>query len=273
MSNYTINIGLEHSFKILAAADIHLNDCDERDSEKLLALSEKRKLVYPNGKTTLARAFEMSEAEKLPLFILGDMTDFVSEANLDNIRKITAENDFTFLAGNHDFRPMGGMKYDVPESRELNFERVNSCYNNNILFFSKVINGVNFVGLDNFYYRFTYEQIKLLKNEESKGFPIILMLHIPLFEDSIFHTIVRPGRDYASIVNVPAGMMSGYPEDRFIQQIADEPTKEMCSYITGCQNIKAVITGHLHKSFSVTLENDLPQFTVGKEEISEFTIL
>ena len=49
-------------------------------------------------------------------------------------------------------------------------------------FASKIVNGINFVALDNSYYNFDKEQFCFLREQVAKGLPIILLLHNPLYE-------------------------------------------------------------------------------------------
>ena len=52
-----------------------------------------------------------------------------------------------------------------------------------MLFSSRVFSGVNFIGIDDSYHQVEDWQTERLKTEAEKGLPIVLAMHVPLFED------------------------------------------------------------------------------------------
>ena len=55
-----------------------------------------------------------------------------------------------------------------------------------MFFNSRVVGGVNIVGIDNSYYRFADWQFWRLRREVAKGLPVVLAFHDPLFEPSLY---------------------------------------------------------------------------------------
>lgn len=267
-----IELGAEKPFTILHITDVHLTHTGIRDSFALHRLAKKRSKRYTHSENVLNKASTLAKEKNALIVNTGDMTDFFSYKNLKYVKKFTENNDCFFVNGNHDFRPFGGMEYDVPESMEKNLEKVQSAYKNSIRFSSKVINGINIVGIDNAYYRFTEEHFNSLKNEVAKGMPIILFMHVPLYGKDIYDLIVKGKRKHASLVSVPEELMKEYPDDRFKQQIADETTRTVTEYIKNEPLIKLVVCGHLHKSFETVLDGKLPQYMTGIDEIREIRV-
>ncbi len=257
-----LSLGAEKEFTLVQISDIHLNETDDTSSSELLKLSEKRKIKYPFCKTVLDDSKALIGENQL--IITGDMTDFVTESNMKTAKDFVDSSGALFVCGNHDFRPFGGMQYDVPKVREVNFEKVSTAYNNDIRFFSKVINGVNIVGIDDCYYRFEDWQYSRLETEVQRGLPIILALHVPLYNEACYDLMITEKRRYASLVAVPEEKLAIYPPERYIQQKEDAITRKMYDYILACPLIKAVICGHVHKNFETDL-NGKKQFITGTD--------
>ena len=193
------------------------------------------------------------------------MTDCFSHGSSEVVKKFTDETECLFVAGNHDFRIFGGMEFDVPASRERNLSAVSSLYGNDIRFFSKEINGVNIVGIDNAYYRFEEFQLEMLKKEIKKGLPIILAMHVPLYTQECYDLMITEKRRYASLVCVPEDKMQIYPPERYIQQKEDKITREMYDFILSQSLIKLVVCGHVHKNFEAVLPSGIPQLITGTD--------
>lgn len=261
----TLNIGAKAPFSLLHVTDIHIAAPDETDEPRIIELAEKRRNTYPFSMDVLRDIPIIAKEEHALPVITGDMLDCFSHGSLQTAKRFTEKNDCLFVAGNHDFRIFGGMEYDVPSSREKNLAAVSSIFRNDIRFFSEIINGVNIVGADDAYYRFEEFQLEALKKEIAKGLPIILFLHAPLYTPDTFDLMITEKRKYASLVNVPEEKMSIYPEKRYIQQLADEPTRRMYDYIISQPLIKAVVCGHIHKNFETVLPNGAPQLVTGTQ--------
>ena len=54
-----------------------------------------------------------------------------------------------------------------------------------VLFRSTVVNGVNFISLDDVYGTMTARQAELFEGEVKKGLPIVLCMHVPIYSDEI----------------------------------------------------------------------------------------
>lgn len=191
--------------------------------------------------------------------------DCFSHGSSAVIKKFTDSTDCLFVAGNHDFRVFGGMEFDVPSSRDKNLKAVSSLFGNDIRFFSKVINGVNIVGIDNAYYRFEEYQLEGLKAEVKKGFPIILALHVPLYTQECYDLMITEKRKYASLICVPEDKMKIYPPERYTQQKEDKITRAAYDFILSQKLVKLVICGHVHKNFEAYLPSGTPQFITGTD--------
>lgn len=253
------NLGASSPFNLIHITDVHLTETLAEDEERLKELAEKRRGRYTFSGTVLADIEKINRETDGLLLITGDMMDFNSLGNFKAISEFTAKNNCLFIAGNHDFRTFGGMEYDVPQVRESNLPAVQAIFKNDIRFFSKVINGINVVGIDNCYYRFEKWQFDRLKDEVGKGFPVILALHVPFYTEETYNLVVRGKRKHASQVCVPEDKMSEYPPERYIQQKEDAITREVYEYVLNEKMIKLLICGHIHKDCEGALSTGVPQ--------------
>ena len=246
-------------------SDVHVACPDETDEERIILLAEKRRKKYTFSERVLKEAAALAEEESALTVVTGDMMDCCSHGSAAAVKSFADKTGCLFAAGNHDFRIYGGMQYDVPSSREKNLGTVNSLFNNDVRFFSKIVNGVNIVGMDDAYYRFEDFQLDLLKKEVEKGLPIILALHVPLYTPECYDLMVNETRKYASLICVPEEKMQEYPPERYEQQKEDTATRKMYDYILSQELIKLVLCGHVHKNFEAALPSGVPQLITGTD--------
>lgn len=261
-----ISVGATAPFSAIHISDTHLTLADEFDNERKRELAKKRSEVEAFRETEAVRktASEISKKEGLPIFHTGDLIDFVSHANLKAAREFAEENDLFLAAGNHEFSQYVGEAEEDAAYRNQSLELVQSAFNNDIRFSSRVINGVNFVALDNSYYLIEENQLECLQAEVEKGLPVVLLLHTPLYEKSLYnHHRNKKEHSPVYLMNVPQEKMEYYSPERYKQQRADFVTEKAYDYILSEPAIKAILAGHLHYDFESTINQKLPQFITG----------
>ena len=258
----TIPVGATPPFTALHASDTHLTYADMRDGQRKVDLVAWRLPGFPHAEATLAELGELSKEMNIPILHTGDLIDYVSLANLEAVKTFTDSYDVFMATGNHEFSLYVGEAKEDAAYRNQSLPAVQACFKNNIRMDSRVMNGVNFVALDNGYYLFEPEQFEFLKGEVAKGLPIVLMMHTPLYEPALYEIMM--GRcPCAYLAGVPEEMMRCYPEDRYVQQLADEVTLEMMEYIAKEPLVKAILTGHLHFNYEGVYAGRIPQIVVG----------
>lgn len=257
-----ISIGLPSPVSVIHASDTHLTLADIRDGERKVALGANRLGGFPHAETVLDELGELSRGMGLPIFHTGDLLDFVSIPNLERARAFCQTHDLFLAAGNHEFSLYVGEAREDAAYRNQSLHAVQACFGNNIRMDSRVINGVNFVALDNGYYLFDEEQFEFLRGEVDKGLPVVLLMHVPLYEETLFaDEMSRNPCGY--LVAVPEELMRGYPPHRYEQQLADETTRRVVDYIAAQPAVKAILAGHIHKAYEGVFAGRIPQLTVG----------
>lgn len=270
----TIHIGASSEFEIIHISDTHLTFADFRDDERKNELSRRRINGFQNANDNIRQIISVSNEQNLPVMCTGDLIDFVSYLNLDEVLKITSSANFFTCAGNHEFSLYVGEAWEDDAYKNYSLSRVQKAFTNDIIFSSKVINGVNFVALDNSYYLISSHLLDLLKNEVEKDLPIVLMLHVPLFTQELFdNQMIKLKCADAGLMAAPENLISSYSDYRFRQQNADFETKEAYDYIISTPQIKIILTGHLHYDFETTLPTGKLQLLTGTDTMRKIRFI
>lgn len=269
----TLEAGAQTPFEILHISDTHLTLADRRDTERKNMLARRRVKGFPDACENAEAAVKYASEKNITVMNTGDLTDFVSYANNDRVKELMSRADIFTCAGNHEFSLYVGEAWEDGAYRNQSLAFVQSSYPNDIRFSSRIINGVNFVAVDNSYYLFEKEQLEGLKKEVSKGLPVVLMLHVPLYAPDIYdYQINTLGNTDAALMNVPEEKMSFYSEHRFRQQKSDETTAESYDYIVNEKAIRFILTGHLHYDFESHINGRLTQYVTGISTLRHIVI-
>lgn len=259
-----VKIGLEKPVKILHVTDSHISFVDEYDNERKHELANR--LFNPEKEKYLYEHIAYSKENCDILVHTGDLFDFVSHANTLKAREILSDEHIFFIAGNHEYSQYVGEAWEDKAYRMnsyMEMERFGG-FGVPMLWNTRIVGGLNIVGMDNSYYLFEDWQLYRLKNEVEKGLPIILALHDPLFEQSLYdYHMQRVPNECTYLVGCDEEHLEKYSEFRAYQQRPDEPTLRMIEYIKSEPAIKAIFTGHLHFSFESKLTDSLTQFVTG----------
>ena len=258
----TIEIGLERPVKLLHVTDSHIALADERDDERKHALAKR--FGGPDRERYWREQLAYAEENCDLLVHTGDLMDFVSHANTDKAREILKNEKIFFIAGNHEYSRYVGEAWEDNAYRMNSYMEMGYGFGVPMFFHSRVVGGVNIVGVDNSYYLFAEWQLWRLKKEAEKGLPILLAFHDPLFEQSLYdYHMSLPGADCTYLVGCDEEHLLPYSEFRAVQQRPDAPTLEAIDYIKREPLIKAILTGHLHFNFESSVAENLPQFVTG----------
>lgn len=267
-------IGATKPFEILHITDTHLMYADERDGERKIELAKNRKLVFPHAEEAFFEICALANELRIPIVHTGDLLDFVSVKNLEEAKKFTDEYDVFMSAGNHEFSLFVGEAFEDEAYRNQSLDRVQKVFKNDIRASSRVINGVNFVAIDNGYYLFDEKQLAFLQAEAKKGYPIVLAVHVPIFEEALFHDLFYHREKFgmcplldpcAYIAGVPEALLKDYAPHLYQQQKQNEVTERTIAYIKSEPLIKAVLCGHLHCDSEAWLKEGVPQILTGME--------
>ena len=252
-----IPIGIEKPIRFLHVTDTHITRDDPSGGHRR---ADVFNIDYENcAEDYFLQAIDYAKKEKIPVLHTGDMIDFLSKGNFDFMDRYFADLDYMYAAGNHDFcHWVGRAKEDYAYKWEK-MKEIAPHVASNLYFDSRVIDGVNFVTLDDSYYLISDGQTEMLRAEAAKGYPIVLAMHVPLYTKALAEKVMQKN-PCAYVTGAPEELLVTYPEDRRIQQTPDAATLRAIDYILGEPLIKALITGHTHL--------DLVDTVAGKPQIT-----
>ena len=269
-----IEVGAERPFSVLHISDSHLAYADERDGESKEKLAKRRIQIFRTPEATLRAHREFAKERGLTIVHTGDMIDFVSARNLEIARAIFSEGDWIVCAGNHEYSLYVGEAKEDAAYRAKSYDRVQAVYPNDLTFYSRVVNGVNFVTLDNGYYQFSKEQFARMKREVKRGLPIVMVCHNPLYTPEMCELMLKRTKGKAAhLVGVPRKITDTYAgkprpkgeewRNRSVQQRADKTTLKFCKWLKKQEELKAILTGHCHFYHKTQFSPTAEQYTVG----------
>lgn len=271
IKNITINVDCEKPFSALHISDTHLSYADLRDNERKIKLAAGRQRYFPFAEHYLDCSIEYAKSHGMQLIHTGDLIDFTSEANFDHASAHLMEGGALVSAGNHEFSQYVGEAKEDAAYKAATYKKVQEVFPNDLTFYSKIINGVNFVAIDNVYYNITENQHELVEKEMKKGLPVILLCHVPLYSEEILDFALELGKGCANLVGCPESVTSKFPgnpdlpeseqwRNRSVQQKADKPTLEFVKWLRKQKMLKGILCGHWHKAYEARFSPTAMQY-------------
>ena len=259
-----VHIGLEKPFSILHISDTHFTSAYPDEDAKKQTLREKRTQTF-GGRQEEAIRDSLAWAKKNVDYVLhtGDLIDWQSRANFDLVKKYYGEAAGTMFGsmGNHEFSPSMWLEKD--ESSEAHKEKsrakLSAAYPFDIELASTVVNGVNFVALDDVYGYVTARQVARFRDEAKKGLPIVLCMHVPFYTPHIWRANSKfwsPNRKF---------VRADVPDARgdYQKQKTDVVTRDFIAYLKTEPLLKAILAGHLHITVQDRFSPTAMQYVVG----------
>lgn len=270
-----VKAGATTPFSMLHISDTHLTAAYGSESTNRQRLARHRTVTF-GGRQEEALRDSIAWARENADFILhtGDLVDFQSEANYDLARAAFFKPGKdgapdrpgvnVFAVGNHEYSPemwLGAEKCTFDEawrakcapSAAAGLER------DDLSFGATVVNGVNFVAMDDVYGTVSADQAARFKAEAAKGLPIVLCMHVPFFTESIWiaHEVYwrRRGKTFAS---------SAFPANGDLKRQQDDAvTQGFIAYLKGEPLLKAILAGHLHIDVQDRFSPTAMEYVVG----------
>lgn len=270
----TIEAGATKPFDVMHVSDTHIVLADSRDDERKALLASRRLVSMNSGEHYLEEAIRLANAEGMYMMHTGDLYDFVSEANLDTTARHMLEADWFVCAGNHEYSKYVGEAREDEAYKASSREAVQGAYPNDLTFASRVINGVNFVAVDDVYYYFTESQHAMMEEEMKKGLPVVMICHVPLYTPEFCKSELEINKgNCAYLTGVPEEITSKYDPGktypageewryRKVQQKADKPTLDFIAWLKEQSLLKAILCGHCHRFFEERFSPTAIQYAV-----------
>ena len=275
IKSITIKLNCEKAFSALHISDTHLSLVDNLYNDLKMKLAAARSRIFPNAEHYLDAAVDYAKRNDMVLIHTGDLIDFTSERNLDCASAHIMGDNVIASAGNHEYSQYVGEAKEDEAYKRRSYAAVQEAFPNNLVFYSKVVNGVNFVAIDDVYYSVTERQHELVEQEMKKGLPVVLLCHVPLYTPKhCEYATKRNDNGAAYVTGAPLSVTSTYkadptlPEDRQwrnrgVQQRADKPTLEFVKWLKEQRQLKAILCGHCHYFYEERFSPTAMQYIVG----------
>lgn len=263
---YTLDVGARTPFRAYHMSDNHICLADGRDDERKKELAERREASFAaRGKKstteTTGELLDKVRKESALLLHTGDLIDFVSRANLDHAKRCFEGIDVLMCAGNHEFSLYVGEAWEDEAYKAQSLADVTAALPDGILFGTREINGVRFITLDNSYYYILPELYEKTEAALADGKPCVLLVHTPLYSKDTYGKVMRgkSADEPPYLCGCPEELLAGLSEHRRRQQHADETTLRFIRLCSESENLKAVLTGHIHEPCFSHLDGGIPQ--------------
>ena len=264
-----ISAGATAPFSILHISDTHFTEAYAHEPDVKQELKRVRTECF-GGFQEQALCDSLAWAKEHVDYVLhtGDLIDWQSEANYDLVRKYYGDMALGAV-GNHEYSPsmwLSGEKETKDAAwRAKSAAALSSAYPFDISFRAQVVNGVNFVMVDDVFGAVTARQVERFAAEVKKGLPIVLYMHVPFYTPEIWLAHVkfwRGGED---------GKQGGRfryraapaPGEEYKVQLEDPVTRDFIRYLKSEKLLKGILAGHLHFSVQDRFSPTAMEYVVG----------
>lgn len=195
----------------------------------------------------------------------GDFIDWPSEANFDLVRKYLGDKEIFGCLGNHEWYRDGVFGPQDEATRQKSVATLQKNFPFDIVLHSQVIQGVNFVTLDNVFGTINRAQFDRFEKEVQKGLPIILCCHVPFYTDLLWTAHEKSERFdncRARGMIFDAATVPATWGDRERQRL-DKTTTEFMKYLKAQPLLKAILCGHTHFTMQDRFSPTAMEYIVG----------
>lgn len=267
VKRYAVNVGATKPFAALHISDTHLSCVDVVDGNLLPRNAESRRKIFPDAEEGLKAALEYARKHNEIIIHTGDLIDYVNDGNLSAVEeyKATAHGG-VFAAGNHEYCQMvGDGRVEDEAYKKETRARVQAAYPDNLLFASRIVNGVNFVSFDNIYYYVPAGVPEMFEVEAARGLPIVLCCHVPFYTPEIYQAVTHGDKRLPPyLCGTPDELVDEVKDSyRRRQQRADVRTHQFIARLKAEPLVKAILCGHLHWPHVSDFAPVVPQYCVG----------
>lgn len=258
--SWRVKAGATKPFTILHISDTHLTAAYPDEPLDVRNRAKNRSKTF-GGLQEEALRDSLAWAKKHVDYVVhtGDMIDFQSSANFDLVRKYYGEGGAAIIGslGNHEY--YHGQKKETEETKGETRELVSAAFPFDTSFQSTVVNGVNFVTLDNVYGTVTQRQAECFAAEVEKGLPIVLCMHCPIQTENISRAGQRYWqKDDMKAVPDMSNFQKGWKRDG-----KHSVTRDFYAYLEAQPLLKAVLAGHIHVTVADRFSPSAVEYVVG----------
>lgn len=247
--------GVSGEYEILFISDMHIIALDDSVVPESYGIAEERyhkmfrtetDMSSADNWTILSSALDAYRADGI--IFGGDMIDFVSQSNVDILKKgfLNIDTPYMYLRADHDFGTWySGFMMDHGDALALH-EQISEYKDVYIMEYEEFY----ILGWNNSTSDMTGEGLRRAEEIWDDGKPIILATHVPL------DSMVATGLKEESARMDPHGRSKIWGWE--CQYHPNETTSTFLKMVYDSQSpVKAVLSGHLHFKYTVPLTNQI----------------
>lgn len=255
--------GLQKAYTFFHFTDLHMGEYTEEE----LAAMTKERAEYTlhrqwgfsrEGKNTAERMkdfFDTAKDEGAELILMtGDMADTPTDQNIAILKESIASSDIQtlFVVGNHDWSFADD--YHTDHAKSLHMPKFESLSEQGVHIHWVEYEDLLVVAVDDSLDTVSSETTETFLSLCRKGKPIVLILHVPLYEETLSPKCRATwgGKMLMLGGEAPYGDLPAVKT--FYEAVAIQPNTP----------VVAVIAGHLHFHFHSELPNGVPQYVTDK---------
>ena len=239
----SIAAGAKKPFSVLHVSDTHLTAVYPHEDKWNQEMSRADTPIFgAKQEEALSEAVAYAKSHCDFLLHTGDLIDFVSEANLDIVKRLLPGGCLGTL-GNHEYSHYGWLVKKAGTAgpgREETRKMLSKVCPFRLPIAAKEMNGVVFVAMDDADGTVSEDQVKKFQRIASLGKPIILCQHVPFYTRGICQAGKRWWKQGTDEANPELKL----PD--FQRQRSDPATCEFIEYMKGEPLLKGILSGHLH---------------------------
>jgi len=260
VNGVVIEAGVESPFSVLHVSDTHLTAVYPHEDRWKQEMSRADMPIFgARQEDALAEAIAYAKAHCNFLLHTGDLIDFVSEANLDLVRRYLPEGCLGAL-GNHEYSHYGWLVKKAGTAgpgREETRQILAKFFPFRMPIAAKAVNGVVFVAIDDADGTVSEDQVAQFRRIVKKGRPIILCMHVPSYTPGI----CLVGRRWWKKGTDAANPELKLPD--FERQRSDSVTRDFIAALKREPLLKGILSGHLHLTAKDRFSPSAMQYVAG----------
>ena len=260
VNGVVIEAGVERPFSVLHVSDTHLTAVYPHEDRWKQEMSRADTPIFgARQEEALAEAIAYAKAHCNFLLHTGDLIDFVSEANLDLVRRYLPEGCLGAL-GNHEYSHYGWLVKKAGTAgpgREETRQILAKFFPFRMPIAAKEVNGVVFVAIDDADGTVSEDQVAQFRRIVKKGRPIILCMHVPFYTPGI----CLVGRRWWKKGTDAANPELKLPD--FERQRSDSVTRDFIAALKREPLLKGILSGHLHLTAQDRFSPSAMQYVAG----------
>lgn len=234
-----VHAGASSPFSVFHISDSHLTEAAPDEPSAVVSQAKMRTVAFGARQIESTRRLVGFARKNSDLVVhTGDLLDFHSDGNVAAAKEVfaLAPDMFFGCIGNHEYYRHG------PGYAKRHAEACAAAFPYDLTFDSRVLNGVNFVSMDDALWDQggingpTADQRERFAKEVEKGLPMILCVHVPLHTPDIIMARTQFWENRGEKFRNSSKWAPNFNKD----------TKDFIAYLKGVPLLKAILSGHEH---------------------------